>query len=283
MAYFFIYPNCGNEKFISPNEFIHKGISCSKCSDGISYSEKFIYSVLQQLNIDFQTQLNKTTFKWCKGENYEFKYDFYIPSLSLIIETHGRQHYEDCNRQGSRNLQKEQANDILKEKIAKENGIKNYIAIDCRKSEAYYIMNNIIISDLSNLFNLSQINYKICHEYACNSLVKITCDLWNSGINDTKTIANNLKLGRSTIIHYLKQGLELNWCNYNPQKEMIKGSISKSKKVYCIEMDKVFLSVNQAARELKINHGSISACCLGKIKSAGRHKITGEKLHWIFL
>ena len=31
-------------------------MTCRKCSDGISYPEKFLYSILEQLNIDFETQ-----------------------------------------------------------------------------------------------------------------------------------------------------------------------------------------------------------------------------------
>lgn len=57
----------------------------------------------------------------------------------------------------------------------------------------------------------------------------------------------------------------------------------KSKKVYCIELDKVFHGTREAARETGIHQTNISACCLGKYKSAGKNPITGEKLHWKYV
>ena len=57
----------------------------------------------------------------------------------------------------------------------------------------------------------------------------------------------------------------------------------RSKKVYCIELDKVFNSIHEVERELGINHTHISDACKGKRKSCGKHPITGEKLHWKYL
>ena len=42
------------------------------------------------------------------------------------------------------------------------------------------------------------------------------------------------------------------------------------KPVYCVELDKVFESTNQAARELGLDQGSISKCCNGKVKTCGK-------------
>lgn len=41
------------------------------------------------------------------------------------------------------------------------------------------------------------------------------------------------------------------------------------KQVYCVELDKVFDSTNQAARELGLDQGSISKCCNGKRATVG--------------
>ena len=46
-------PICGYKKLISPHNLFCQGFSCSKCSDGISYPEKFIMSLLNQLNISY--------------------------------------------------------------------------------------------------------------------------------------------------------------------------------------------------------------------------------------
>jgi hypothetical protein len=52
------------------------------------------------------------------------------------------------------------------------------------------------------------------------------------------------------------------------------------KKPYCVELDKVFDSLKIAGKELKIRCDHISECCRGKRQSAGKHPVTGEKLHW---
>ena len=107
-------------------------------SDGISIPEKFMWNVLKELNIEFKTQLNKKDFDWCQN----YKYDFYIPSLNMVIETHGRQHYEKSDR--GRTLEEEQLNDKLKKELALNNNIKNYIIVDCRKSELEWLKENTI-------------------------------------------------------------------------------------------------------------------------------------------
>ena len=51
-------------------------------------------------------------------------------------------------------------------------------------------------------------------------------------------------------------------------------------KVYCPQLDEVFDCCKYAADKYGINRGSISSCIKGKLKSAGIHPITKEKLIW---
>lgn len=55
--------------------------------------------------------------------------------------------------------------------------------------------------------------------------------------------------------------------------------------IYCIELNEIFESIREAERKLGIDNAQISACCKGKqgYNSAGKHPITGEKLHWKYL
>ena len=53
-----------------------------------------------------------------------------------------------------------------------------------------------------------------------------------------------------------------------------------SKAVLCIELNKIFGSAMEAGRETGIKQQNISKCCNGKLQSAGKHPVTGEKLHW---
>ena len=69
----------------------------------------------------------------------------------------------------------------------------------------------------------------------------------------------------------------LEWCdikyniNYGTRTERV--AKKRSKPVYCIELNKIFDGINQAARELGINHSSIIKCCKGKLKTTGGY-------HW---
>lgn len=210
----FFCPDCGFEKSIRPTQFINHGFSCPKCGDKVPYSEKLMFNILQQLCVDFKPQLNKFNLKWCK----KYKYDFYIPSFNCIIETHGLQHYNESSW-GARTLKEEKENDKLKQELALKNGVENYIVIDCRKSDLEFIKNNILNSNLSILLDFNQIDWLKCHEYACGSLVKVICDMWNKDIQNISEISRRMKLSRNTIMDHLKQGAKLGLCNYYVKKE----------------------------------------------------------------
>ena len=64
----------------------------------------------------------------------------------------------------------------------------------------------------------------------------------------------------------------LEWCDriYNLEQA------NKAKAVYCVELDKVFNSQIEAAKELNIYSTNISACCLGKQKTSGGY-------HWRYV
>jgi len=272
--------NCGYEKKMYLYNLIRQGFGCPKCSDGIPYPEKFIFNILEQLlNDNFKVQLSKKDFKWC--ENY--RYDFYIDKINCIIETHGLQHYEEhINGNWNRNksLKDIQENDKIKEQLAKENGITNYIVLDCRHSELEWIKNSIMNSKLPRLLNFKEkdINWLKCHEHACNSNIKKASDLWNSGIKSTSQIAYILKVHISTVIRYLKQGTKLEWCDYNPKEEMKNNRYHI--KVNCLTTGEIFNSITIAQE--KYNTYSISKVCKGKYNSSGIHPKTGEKLKWMY-
>ena len=51
-------------------------------------------------------------------------------------------------------------------------------------------------------------------------------------------------------------------------------------KVYCPQLNEVFSCIKYASDKYGINRGSITSCIKGRLKSAGKHPITGEKLTW---
>lgn len=266
---------CGyllENKLIIQNVVKH-GISCPKCSDGISYPQKFMFSVFEQLlGKNFQTQLSKTTFKWCGA----YRYDFYTGQIDCIIETHGNFHYEDSSWSKKEDVQE---NDKNKERLARENGIRNYIIINCRKSELKWIKDSIMQSELPTLLNFkeSDIDWLKCHEVGCSSLVKVVCDLWNDGMENINDLNKITGLGNWAIRNYLKKGNEIDWCNYDPGKEMkINGhQIGKQNGKPIIQLDKKgryineYESMSEVARVLNLYVANISKVCNGLRISTG--------------
>lgn len=224
------------------------GLACPCCSTGISYPEKFISNMLNQLNIDF---IHDRAFDWSNDK----RYDFYIESLSLIIETHGYQHYSD----GFYNTSKwQKQNDKYKQNLAFDNGIKLYIQLDCSKSNKEYIYNSIINSQLADIFDLTYIDWDECNYKASNnSDVVDACNLWKAHYN-TKTIAQKMQLSQGTIIEYLKRGAAIGLCEYNSKE-----NLGTSKMCRCIETQKIYKKIKDTERD-GFSPVCVGNCCNGK-------------------
>jgi len=268
----FICPDCRNIKdrpMQISTLYKSRTIACPHCSDGISYPEKFMYNLLKQLSIDFEYQKK---FDWCKyklnGKQKYGLYDFYIPSVNLIIEINGMQHYEHnwFETKGGRTLHEEQENDKLKEKLAKENGVKKYIILDARKSELGWIKNSILNSELYNLFDFSIVDWNEVDVISLKSIVKEVCDFYNMYCSCPTTILQEkYKLSISSIIRFLKIGDKYNWCKYSP-------NLSKSKSIIVEQDNKSYIynsAISLSNNSVKIhgmflNIDCIRECCRGE-------------------
>ena len=273
--------NCEAERLINICKFKRHGLCCFKCSDGISYPNKLMFNVLEQLNITFISEYSPD---WIKPKRYDFYFE--LNNNKYIIEMDGGWHNQDNNMTGQ-TKEKSKNIDNYKDRLAKEYNL-NIIRIDCDYEDVSnrldYIKTNISNSNLSKILNLNNIDWLKCHEYSCSSLVKTACDMFKFENKNTSSIMDELKLGRCTVIRYLKQGNALGWCSYNGQEEINKSYRNLSKSVYCIELDKHFASIRSAAKEVGVSYPSISQYLSGKNgrKSAGKHPITGEPLHWMY-
>lgn len=275
----FICEHCRNKtKKLNINQVVRQGLPCPICSDGISYPEKFMCYALIQTGIKFETQKTFAWSKKIKNEDGDYencrRYDFYIPSINCIVENHGEQHYKDSfkhSKNGSLEYQKN--NDELKERIARKNGIENYIIIDCRRSDPDFIKNNILLSNLSLFLDFDNINWEKCHQYACSSYVKTACKLWSDGTNNTKQIARIMNIDFSTVIKYLKQGSRLGWCDYDSKEVMRNNGLIRRKSVIQLDLDGMiinrFESIADASRYLNISEGNISSVCSGRTQKTG--------------
>ena len=199
--FYFKCNKCGNisNKRKRLADVIEYGFSCSICSDGISIPNKFIANIFKQLNIDFMTELNKSDFEWC---GY-FRYDFYLPKYNMIIEINGLQHYENKSKNSSwDNLEQIQWNDLFKYKCAK-NHIAKYIIIDCRYSTLEWLKENII-KELSDYFNLSDINWELAWEESQNSKVIECWNYYKNGLT-IKDITKMIGVREVTVYSYIRK------------------------------------------------------------------------------
>lgn len=240
-----------------------RGLSCPICSDGIPYPEKVMYHVLKQLNVEF---IHDTSFDWSDTK----RYDFYIPHINIIIETHGGQHTSRGFKSvGGRSLEEEIENDELKEFLAKSNGIKHYIIIDTGSSEFQYIRNSILNSDLTSLFDLDVLNWYEIAENSQKSLSKKTCELWNEGMKNVNLITEELNLHKRTIVRYLEFWSKLNKCDYiefyDNKRKIVQLSLDN-------DLVKIWSSMTEISNNTNIKHSNISKVCQGQRNETGGFK-----------
>lgn len=242
-------PICGDEKLWTTERLTTRGFACKKCGDGVSFGEKYVYSLLAQLNINFVTEYNKTNNIWCK----DYRYDFYLPDFKCIIEVHGLQHYQESRKNCGkfRGYEEEHANDIAKEKLAKDNNIKHYIIIDVRESNSKYIKNSILKSELFMVLNVNALNidWDACAKYTATSRVVEVCKYKNNHMDlSTAKIGNKFHMHSTTVLRYLKRGVEIGICNYNLEEENkrkykeYRDDSFRFKPIYCLNIGLYFMN-----------------------------------------
>lgn len=137
-------PKCHREGEMIVNNLVNRGFSCQFCGKKVSYPERFFISFLNHLNIDYIFQPGVKYFDWASN----YKYDFYLKDYDTIVEIHGGFHYRDTSFSKCEEVQ---LNDKLKYELAKNNGIKNYIVINCDSQKVSDFKNNILNSELKEI------------------------------------------------------------------------------------------------------------------------------------
>lgn len=193
----------------------------------------------------------------------------------MIIENHGEQHYIDGTRWGvGRILKEEQENDLFKYNLAINNGVVNYVVLDCRNSNKEWIKNSIINSMLPTIlyFKEEDIDWDKALLYASTSLIKTSAKLFNEGCRVLE-ISKIINRHRSTVWHWLNIATQLGLCNYHPENET---SLVNSKKIKCVETNIIFKSISEAAKSIEQSSTSIVNCLKGKTHTAGGY-------HWEYV
>ena len=124
-------------------ESLRRGAGCNKCN--ASVGENLISGYLDKVKIPYEKEYSITHF----GDNNRYRYDFYLPTLNIIIEFHGRQHYDMVEYFGGEDKFKEiQERDRYKENFLKKLNIPLLII----KYNQADIVPNIIAYFIHNLF-----------------------------------------------------------------------------------------------------------------------------------
>lgn len=249
----FVCPDCGRIQHKSiMNVCAAKTLSCV-CGDRISYPNKYMYALLEQLNVSFEKE---KTFSWESSK----RYDFYIENNNqkIIVEMNGIQHYKGKTHSRARSLEEEQENDKYKKRIAIENGIDKYFIIDCSLSDSDFIKNNIISSGMLDSINVStdKINWDKCDMIATSNFTKAVCDYKNANPNlSLSDIAKHFKTTKAVIWRYVKKGAKFGWCTYNvDESRKILDSQNRidhnQKPIYCLTNDTYYRSASEAEKSL---------------------------------
>lgn len=213
-------PCCGNIIKQKAINYIKRdmNVHCPLCCDGYSYPEKLMNAILSCLGINYEYhyRIKKQTFKF-KGRDYRPEYDFYfqLNNKKYIIEMDGGFH-DKIHSKSILTIEEIKEIDLQKDLLAAKNNII-MIRIDCQYSDYDYIFNSIQKSILSELFNLSLINKADINKKAYTNNIAEVCSIYMTKTKNLNTISNITKIPYSTIYEYLKRGVEIGLCNYDPQ------------------------------------------------------------------
>lgn len=261
----FICPQCGTISNLNINDVYNRGFSCQRCSDGISYPNKFARAFFNQLSVDnYDYEYHP---EWAKPYFYDNYFEY--NGIKYIVEMDGGLHY----REGfcfDKSLEERQAIDNIKNNLAVQNGIK-VIRIDCIKSECDYIRNNILLSELNKIFDLSNIDWDLCDKISQKSLLKQACNLYSNGMKNLNEIADILCVDKTTIHRYVKIGTKYGWCDYDPDLARKESGNSMAIPILILDDDgnciHIFKSIRTCQVEIKklynigITREGISKAC----------------------
>lgn len=268
-----ICPDCGTLKNMTVDELTHYKFSCPVCGDGISYPNKFIRQVMIQL----KEHIDCLDYEWKPQWAEEKVYDvyFYVMGKHYVIEMQGNQHYSSAwytNR-----LDEIVDVDNRKLKMAKDHNVTP-IVIDARISKPNFIIKNIQNSILSEIFNLSVIDWDACDKGATKNIAKQICDSFNKNpyirFND---LAEQHGVSRHTVRKYLKKGNKFGWCEYDSKISFEKNAIYNGTSVSVFDKNNQLLntyySINKCRTELSKQYNcnfrwdGIRDACEGKLDS----------------
>lgn len=135
-----------------------------------------------------------------------------------------------------------------------------------------YKTNKFLTHTIDKKFQVHKINLRVNGEIKYYTIHRLVLSTWNPVSNWENLQVNHKDENRNN------NNLEnLEWCdaqyniNYGTRNQRV--AEKKKKQVKCIELDKIFNSINEAANSINVNPCNISACISGKQETSGGY-------HW---
>lgn len=272
----FVCPDCGTVYTKDIHTVCQQGFVCHKCSDGISYPNKFARALLGLLPVD--NIKHEWQSDWLKP--YFFDNYFEYNNQRYVLEMDGGLGH------GKRSLASNSKdvdglhNDQVKDNLAYKHDVI-VIRIDCdypRDNRFEYIKANIVNSQLNDLFDLGDIDWNWCNTQAVRKMVKEVAMLYNQGLA-VKTICQQIGYSMSSVLRWLRQARDIGLCNYNKKESNIRGGRTITKHNIAVNqytLDGCYVatyeSMEKAKRILGLTGSRISWCCSHPNHSTGGFK-----------
>lgn len=204
-----VCPICKHKKFVKITDLVHKGFSCPRCSDGLSYPNKFAFDVFMQISEQYQEYITEYSPDWIKPKKYDH-YILFEDGKEIIVEMDGGFHNE---RQGKYAAKY----DKYKDALAKEHGI-DVIRVDCSYkniTNRFDCIKTEFIKNLNHLFDLSNVDWDSANKTGISSrLVEVVKYYNENPFMSNQQIADKFHVNVVTIRHYLTVGEKLGLCEY---------------------------------------------------------------------
>ena len=233
-------PDCGHEFETCVEYVTSKGrLCCPMCSDGISYPNKFLRSVLTQLNVD------ELVFEfypdWGQGCWYDAKFE--KDGRRYLIEMDGGFHYMERFGRTEKQIV---SRDRLKDQLAEENGYI-IIRVECQKSSTEYIRERFEKTIMSDLYDLSIIDW-VQVEKDCASSLLIQINNYyllhpNASLDD---IGKEFSLCKQTVQTYLKRGAKIGINNYETLLDTMNKNYAKVIDYKKTHMEETYIDIGKA-------------------------------------
>lgn len=153
-------------------------------------------------------------------------------------------------------------------RIIKQTPSNGYLAVMLKKDKKAYnfrVHRLVALVYVPNPHNFPVVNHKDENKY-------------NNNAENLEWCTQHYNVNYGTGIKRMKEKRK-GHRNTPEQNEKIAEAFKK--KVICLETGQIFNSMQEAAKWCGLKGASsIGECCSGKVKSAGKHPVTKEKLHW---